>query len=77
MSIEPGETIALVGETGAGKTTIVNLISRFYDTTKGEVLIDGHNVKDVSIESLRSQLGIMTQDTFFVLWNNNGKYSLR
>lgn len=62
--INPGETIALVGPTGAGKTTIVNLISRFYDTTQGRVLIDGHDVKKVTLESLRSQMGIMTQDNF-------------
>ncbi|BBF43391.1 lipid A export ATP-binding/permease protein MsbA [Lachnospiraceae bacterium KM106-2] len=64
FNIRPGETIALVGPTGAGKTTVVNLISRFYDATAGEVLIDGHNVKDVSVESLRTQMGIMTQDSF-------------
>jgi ATP-binding cassette subfamily B multidrug efflux pump len=64
FKINPGETIALVGPTGAGKTTIVNLISRFYDTPHGEVLIDGINVKDVNLESLRSQMGIMLQDTF-------------
>ena len=62
--IKPGETIALVGPTGAGKTTIVNLISRFYNATEGQVLIDGHNVQEVTIESLRSQMGIMTQDNF-------------
>ncbi len=64
FDITPGETIALVGPTGAGKTTIVNLISRFYDVQTGTVLIDDSDVKDVSIESLRSQLGIMTQDNF-------------
>ncbi len=62
--IDPGETIALVGPTGAGKTTIVNLISRFYDVQEGTVCIDGIDVKKVSIESLRSQMGIMTQDNF-------------
>ena len=62
--IRPGETIALVGPTGAGKTTIVNLISRFYDIQQGHVYIDGHDVKEVSIESLRRQMGIMTQDNF-------------
>lgn len=62
--IEPGETIALVGPTGAGKTTIVNLISRFYDIQKGVIRIDGHDIKEVSIESLRKQMGIMTQDNF-------------
>ena len=62
--ITPGETIALVGPTGAGKTTIVNLISRFYDIQEGTITIDGHNIKEVSIESLRKQMGIMTQDNF-------------
>ena len=64
FTIKPGETIALVGPTGAGKTTIVNLISRFYDVQKGIVAIDGYDVKKVSIESLRKQMGIMTQDNF-------------
>ena len=64
FTIKPGETIALVGPTGAGKTTIVNLISRFYDVQKGIVSIDGYDVKKVSIESLRRQMGIMTQDNF-------------
>lgn len=62
--IQPGETIALVGPTGAGKTTIVNLISRFYDIQEGQVLIDGHDIRTVTIESLRKQMGIMTQDNF-------------
>lgn len=62
--INPGETIALVGPTGAGKTTIVNLISRFYDIQEGIITIDGQNIKSVSIESLRNQMGIMTQDNF-------------
>lgn len=62
--IAPGETIALVGPTGAGKTTIVNLISRFYDIQGGTIKIDGHDIKSVSIESLRKQMGIMTQDNF-------------
>lgn len=62
--IRPGETIALVGPTGAGKTTIVNLISRFYDVTAGRVTIDGYDVQDVTIKSLRRQMGIMTQDNF-------------
>lgn len=62
--VKPGETIALVGPTGAGKTTIVNLISRFYEVTGGDVFVDGFNVRDVSIKSLRQQMGIMTQDNF-------------
>ena len=64
FQVRPGETIALVGPTGAGKTTIVNLISRFYDIQKGEIYIDNENIRDISIESLRSQMGIMTQDNF-------------
>ncbi len=64
FTITPGETIALVGPTGAGKTTIVNLISRFYEVTGGSVRIDGLDVRDVTIESLRKQMGIMTQDNF-------------
>ncbi|GMQ57710.1 ABC transporter ATP-binding protein [Vallitalea sediminicola] len=64
FDIKKGETIALVGPTGAGKTTIVNLLSRFYDINEGIVKIDGIDIRDVTIESLRSQMGIMTQDTF-------------
>ena len=64
FSVKPGETIALVGPTGAGKTTIVNLISRFYDIQKGTILIDGYDLKEVSMHSLRKQMGVMTQDNF-------------
>ncbi len=64
FQIKPGETIALVGPTGAGKTTIVNLISRFYDVQEGRILVDGHDLRDVSIKSLRAQMGVMTQDNF-------------
>jgi ATP-binding cassette, subfamily B, multidrug efflux pump len=64
FQVKAGETIALVGPTGVGKTTIVNLISRFYEAQQGEILIDGHNVNHVTLESLRSQMGIMLQDTF-------------
>lgn len=64
FKVNQGETVALVGPTGAGKTTIVNLVSRFYDAQGGEVLIDGRNVKNVELQSLRSQMGIMLQDTF-------------
>lgn len=64
FDISPGETIALVGPTGAGKTTIVNLISRFYNITKGKVLVDDFSVEDVSIHSLRMQMGVMTQDNY-------------
>lgn len=64
FKINPGETIAIVGPTGAGKSTIINLISRFYDADEGSVLLDGYNVKDVTIESLRKQVGTMTQENF-------------
>lgn len=64
FTVKPGETIALVGPTGAGKTTIVNLISRFYDIEEGRILIDGYDLTKVSLESLRQQMGVMTQDNF-------------
>lgn len=64
FQVQPGETIALVGPTGAGKTTVVNLISRFYDIRKGRILIDGYDVQKVSMESLRRQMGVMTQENF-------------
>jgi ATP-binding cassette subfamily B protein len=64
FSAEPGQTIAIVGPTGAGKTTIINLIPRFYDVTGGAVKIDGHDVRDVSAASLRRQIGIVLQDSF-------------
>ena len=64
LKAEPGESIALVGPTGAGKTTIVSLLSRFYNVEEGKVLIDGHSVMDVKLRSLRSQMGIMLQDSF-------------
>ena len=63
LHARPGETIALLGATGSGKTTIINLISRFYDVSEGQVLIDGHDVRDVTIESLREQIGIVLQET--------------
>ena len=61
---DAGETIALVGETGAGKTTIVNLISRFYDIQSGRIILDDHDIQRVSLESLRGQVGVMMQDPF-------------
>ncbi|MDR3319211.1 MAG: ABC transporter ATP-binding protein/permease [Clostridiales bacterium] len=64
IDVPAGKCIALVGPTGAGKTTVVNLISRFYDATEGRVLIDGIDVKSVSQQSLRRQVGVMMQDTF-------------
>lgn len=64
FQVKAGETVALVGPTGAGKTTIVNLISRFYDIQSGKIFVDGYDITQVSIESLRQQMGIMTQDNF-------------
>lgn len=61
---EPGQTIALVGPTGAGKSTLVNLILRFYDVTDGRISIDGHDVGDVTLASLRSQMGFVLQENF-------------
>ncbi|MBQ8044452.1 MAG: ABC transporter ATP-binding protein [Clostridia bacterium] len=63
LEANPGEMIALVGPTGAGKTTIINLLTRFYDVTEGEILIDGKNIKDLDKYSLRDALGIVLQDT--------------
>ncbi len=64
FKVKPGETIALVGPTGAGKSTIANLISRFYDIKQGQILIDKHDLTSVTVESLRKQMGVMTQDNF-------------
>ena len=64
FTAQPGQTVAIVGPTGAGKTTIINLIPRFYDVTSGAVRIDGIDVRDVSMRSLREQIGIVLQDTF-------------
>jgi len=72
---EPGQTVAIVGPTGAGKTTIVNLLSRFYDVTGGEVLIDGVDVRTITAESLRRQEGIVLQDTF--MFNTTVKENIR
>jgi len=64
IDIEPGQIVAVVGKTGAGKTTIVNLLMRFYDVAGGAVRVDGYDVRDVKIASLRRQIGIVLQDTF-------------
>ena len=64
LSIEPGETVALVGPTGAGKTSIANLVARFYDVSAGAVLIDGYDVRHVTLASLHSQMGLVPQDPF-------------
>ena len=60
---EPGQTVAILGATGSGKSTIINLLPRFYDATEGRILIDEHDVRDVTLDSLRSQIGIVLQET--------------
>lgn len=64
FKVNKGETVAIVGPTGAGKTTIINLLCRFYDVTSGEILIDGINIKDYSIESFRERISLVSQDVF-------------
>lgn len=64
LHAEPGQTVAVVGPTGAGKTTLVNLLPRFYEPSQGRVLIDGYDVTQVKVQSLRSQIGLVLQDTF-------------
>ena len=64
LDVKPGETIAVLGGTGSGKSTLINLIPRFYDVSKGRVLIDGKDVRDVGLDSLRRQIGVVTQETF-------------
>ncbi len=75
VTAEPGETVAIVGRSGAGKTSLVNLIPRFYDPLEGRVLIDGIDVRDVTLDSLRSQIGIVLQDTF--LFNDTVRNNIR
>lgn len=64
LDVDAGQTIALVGHTGSGKSTIINLLSRFYDISSGKITIDGYDIRDVQLETLRSQIGIVLQDTF-------------
>ncbi len=75
FTAEPGQMVAIVGPTGAGKTTIINLIPRFYDVVSGAIRIDGHDVRDVTRASLRSQIGIVLQDTF--LFSNTVMNNIR
>src|SRR4051794_28661744 len=64
LTVPPGQTVALVGTTGAGKSTLAKLVARFYDPTSGRVLVDGHDLRDVTASSLRSQMGIVPQEAF-------------
>jgi ATP-binding cassette subfamily B protein len=64
LRVSPGETVALVGPTGAGKSTIISLIARFYDVTSGSVLVDGHDMRDIDLDAYRRQLGLVLQDPF-------------
>jgi ATP-binding cassette subfamily B protein/subfamily B ATP-binding cassette protein MsbA len=64
LEVEPGETIALVGTSGAGKTTLCNLVARFYDPTSGRILLDGRDLREIDVESYRSVIGIVEQDVF-------------
>ena len=77
LTIEPGQTVALVGATGAGKTSIGNLIPRFYDVSAGAVRIDGVDVRSVTQNSLHRQIGLVPQDSFFVLWHDRRQHPLR
>jgi ABC-type multidrug transport system fused ATPase/permease subunit len=64
LHVPPGQTVALVGATGAGKSTFAKLVARFYDPTEGRVLVDGHDLRDVAVHSLRSQMGVVPQEAF-------------
>ncbi len=64
LHVKPGETVALVGPTGAGKTTVINMLTRFYDVEEGNVTVDGHDVKDLTLDSLRKEVGVLMQDPF-------------
>ncbi len=67
LEIQPGETVAIVGDTGAGKTTVVNLLNRFYEVQSGSIEIDGINIRDVTLKSLRANIGLVLQDSFLFM----------
>ena len=75
LQVNRGEFVALLGPNGCGKTTIINLLSRFYDVAEGSVTIDGHDVRSVTLESLRRQMGVMLQDTF--IFSGNVRENIR
>lgn len=74
LKVPKGKTVALVGESGSGKSTIANLLTRFYDVNKGDISIDGHNIKDISKKSLRGLMGLVTQDS--ILFNDTVKNNI-
>ncbi|OWW24791.1 antibiotic ABC transporter ATP-binding protein [Zobellia sp. OII3] len=74
LSVPKGDTVALVGQSGSGKSTIANLITRFYDVNEGSILIDGHNIKDISKKSLRGLMGLVTQDS--ILFNDTVAHNI-
>ena len=77
LPIAPGETVALVGQTGAGKSTLVKLVARFYDVTSGRVLIDGTDVRDFDLAGYRRQLGVVPQEPYLFAGHGPGRHRLR
>ena len=77
FTVTPNQTIAILGKTGSGKSSIINLIPRFYDATQGKILVDGHDVRDVTIDSLRKQIGIVLAGNYPILRDYPRKYRLR
>ncbi len=77
FEVKAGETVAIVGATGAGKSTIINLLNRFYEIDSGEILVDGHDIRDYSLKSLRSQIAIVLQDVFLFADSIANNISLR
>lgn len=69
FSIQPGETVAIVGSTGSGKSTVTKLLNRTYDIDKGQILIDGHDIKEWDLKTLRSSIGVIEQDVFLFSWS--------
>ena len=76
FKVKQGQTYAIVGPTGAGKSTIVNLISRFYNVDSGQILIDGHDISKYTIRSLRTQMGVMMQGQLYLRRHHHGQYPL-